>query len=110
LELLGYTAAILVALSFCAFVHQGVDMLRHPEVALGTRAILVLIAFFGSLNLLAVTIVGEYVIKIFEEAKRRPKFIRKAIRHGGRHFSSVTEIDDFVRARARKTGAREEQQ
>ena len=65
----------------------------------GLPVLITVIAFFGSLNLLAVALVGEYLIKIFQEAKRRPKFIRKAIRHAGRRFAAGEALDAFVRKR-----------
>jgi Glycosyltransferases involved in cell wall biogenesis len=49
----------------------------------GATTIILFILFFGSLNLLGIAIVGEYIAKILEETKRRPHFIRKTIiRHG----------------------------
>jgi hypothetical protein len=100
LEVIGYTAVALTSLACFAVVYQIVDVVRHPERPHGMSTIIVLIAFFGSLNLLAVATVGEYLLKIFEETKRRPKFIRKAIRHGDRRLSAGAEIDDFVRRRS----------
>jgi dolichol-phosphate mannosyltransferase len=102
IELLGYAAASLTALSLCALGYCVVDWFRRPEASHGTAMLAALIAFFGSLNFLAITIVGEYVIKILEEAKRRPKFIRKAIRHGVRRLVSASEIERFVRERAER--------
>jgi polyisoprenyl-phosphate glycosyltransferase len=99
IELLGYAGAVMTVLSFGAVVYRLVDHFRHPEAALGTGAILAVIAFFGSLNLVAIAIVGEYLIKIFEETKRRPKFIRKALRHGTKHLVEADEIADFVSSR-----------
>jgi dolichol-phosphate mannosyltransferase len=99
LEILGYSAAVLTALSFLAGVYEMVDRLRRPELPHGISTIIVLILFLGSLNLLAVSLVGEYVIRILDEAKRRPKFIRKAIRHGGKHFGSAGEIERLERER-----------
>ena len=45
----------------------------------GITTLLLSILFFGSINLLAVSIVGEYLAKIFEEVKRRPHFIRRSV-------------------------------
>lgn len=104
-ELLGYVALTLLGLSFCGLVYEVVDAVRHPEVARGVSAILVLVAFFGSLNLLGVVLVGEYVIKILEETKRRPKFIRKAIRAGGEHFVTAPQIEGFLEERSRQTAS-----
>jgi dolichol-phosphate mannosyltransferase len=45
----------------------------------GITAIIVLILFFGGIQILGISILGEYQAKIFEETKKRPKFIRKNI-------------------------------
>ena len=37
------------------------------------------VLFFGALNLFAVGIVGEYIAKIMEEVKARPRLIRAAL-------------------------------
>ena len=89
----------MVALSCLAGVYLCVDMLRHPRAPHALGIIGVLVALFGSLNLLAISLVGEYVGKILEETKRRPKFIRKALRHAGRHLKTPEEIAAFVRER-----------
>jgi polyisoprenyl-phosphate glycosyltransferase len=103
IELLGYAGATMTGLSFLAVIYQIIDTLRHPERPHGISTIIVLILFFGSLNVLAISILGEYLIKIFEEAKQRPKFIRKAVRQGGKHFSTAAEIDSFLRSRSSET-------
>jgi dolichol-phosphate mannosyltransferase len=45
----------------------------------GITTTLLLVTFFGSVNLLAVSIIGEYISKILEEVKQRPHFIRRHI-------------------------------
>jgi len=55
----------------------------------GVTITIVLITFFGSLNLFAISIVGEYIAKIFEEVKSRPHFIRKSLIRRG----NVAAID-----------------
>lgn len=49
----------------------------------GVTTTLLTIIFFGSINLLAVSIIGEYIAKIFEEVKRRPHFIRRHVIRDG---------------------------
>ena len=50
------------------------------------------ILFFGSLNLFAVSMVGEYLAKVFEEVKRRPHFIRRSIiAHGEIRFATTDQ-------------------
>ena len=101
IELLGYAAFVLTVLSSCAAVQQGVDVLRHPERPLGASTIVAAIALFGSLNLLALAMLGEYLSKIFDEAKRRPKFIRQSILYRGQRFSGAAEIQQFLDDRSR---------
>ncbi len=106
IEVLGYVGGILTLLSFGAVLYGVVDAFQHPHAPLGIALLLSVVAFFGSLNLLAAAVVGEYVVKILEEAKRRPRFIRKAIRVGEQHLTSAADIDSFVRSRSGQTGAR----
>ncbi len=105
IELLGYAGATMTALSFSALIYQGIDTLLHPEVPHGISTIIVLIAFFGSLHLFAIATLGEYVIKILEEAKQRPRFIRKAIRHAGALLTTPTEMASFLRGRLRNSAS-----
>ena len=46
-----------------------------------------------------------YLKILFEEAKRRPKFIRKAIRQGENQFNTAAELETFLMRR--KTAARQ---
>jgi nucleoside-diphosphate-sugar epimerase/glycosyltransferase involved in cell wall biosynthesis len=55
-----------------------------PElVPRGTTTILLSILFFGALNLFAIGLVGEYVAKIMEEVKGRPRLIRSVLLRNG---------------------------
>ncbi len=45
----------------------------------GLTTILLAILFFGAINLFAIGLVGEYVAKIMEEVKGRPRLIRSAL-------------------------------
>jgi dolichol-phosphate mannosyltransferase len=106
IELLGYSAAALTTLAFLAVVYQVVDIARYPGRPHGISTIIVLVAFFGSLNLLALSIIGEYLIKIFEETKRRPRFIRTGIRRGKELLSGGEEVERFVRERTQLAASR----
>jgi dolichol-phosphate mannosyltransferase len=86
----------MTALSLAAVVYQVVDSLRRPEISHGISILIVLVVFFGSLTLLAISVLGEYLIRVFEEVKRRPRFIRKALWQGGRGLSSAAEMESFV--------------
>ncbi len=49
----------------------------------GITTILIAILIFGSFNLFAIGLVGEYVAKIMAEVKGRPRLIRSALIRGG---------------------------
>jgi glycosyltransferase involved in cell wall biosynthesis len=79
LELMTYIGWSLTLLSFIAIIVQIVLYFVLPGNPHGITTIIVLILFFGGLNMLALSILGEYQAKILEESKRRPKFIRRNI-------------------------------
>ena len=55
-----------------------------PEIApKGTTTIMLLILSFGSINLFAISLIGEYIGKIILEVKQRPRVIRSEIIRSG---------------------------
>jgi polyisoprenyl-phosphate glycosyltransferase len=52
--------------------------------------------FFGGINLLGISFIGEYISKIFEETKKRPKFIRRKVRKGIKQYNTSEEIRALV--------------
>lgn len=79
LELMTYLGWSLTVLSFIAIIVQIVLYFLMPGNPHGVTTIIVLILFFGGLQMLGISVLGEYQAKILEETKRRPKFIRKNI-------------------------------
>jgi polyisoprenyl-phosphate glycosyltransferase len=79
LELLTYLGWILTLVSLLAAIVQIVLYFTGSPVPHGITTIIVLILFFGGVNMLAISILGEYQGKILEEVKKRPKFIRRKI-------------------------------
>ena len=69
---LACVATVLLA-SFGVFIR-----LTSPEsVPQGITFLSLLVMFFGSFTILGIGLLGEYIGKIFEEAKARPAFIRR---------------------------------
>jgi nucleoside-diphosphate-sugar epimerase/glycosyltransferase involved in cell wall biosynthesis len=63
---------------------QVVMRLAFPDLApKGLTTVIILIVLLGSINLLAVSVIGEYIAKIFEEVKSRPVFIRMNVIQNG---------------------------
>jgi dolichol-phosphate mannosyltransferase len=84
LSVLTFVATLLVIASMLLAIGQLVLRVVVPDSApKGITTLLLAILFFGSVNLLAIATVGEYVAKILEESKRRPHFIRRAFIQGG---------------------------
>jgi polyisoprenyl-phosphate glycosyltransferase len=80
LDVLSTSAVILLGVTGVLGTIQVISKLLFPQSApRGVTTLLLIVLFFGSLNLLAISIVGEYLAKIFEEVKRRPHFIRRCI-------------------------------
>ena len=84
LTMLTALGLVTFALSTLAAAVVAVLRLFIPDIApRGATTILIAILLFGSFNLLAIGLVGEYVAKIMTEVKRRPRLIRESVvRHG----------------------------
>jgi dolichol-phosphate mannosyltransferase len=78
LNILSASGVILFGLSILLGAGNVVARLLFPEAApRGFTSLVLVVIFFGSINILAVSIIGEYIAKIFEEVKRRPHFVRR---------------------------------
>jgi polyisoprenyl-phosphate glycosyltransferase len=58
-----------------AAIAQIVAKILWPHVPQGVPTIIVVCLFLGSIQLLSIAFVAEYVGKIFEEVKQRPQFV-----------------------------------
>lgn len=58
--------------------------LFYPDIApRGATTVLITILFFGSVNLFAISMLGEYIAKIMAEVKGRPRLIRASLTRSG---------------------------
>jgi nucleoside-diphosphate-sugar epimerase/glycosyltransferase involved in cell wall biosynthesis len=81
----------LFALSVVLIIAQILSKIFLPSIApQGLVSLSVLILGLGSLNLLAIAVVGEYVGRILEETKRRPRYVRRLITEFGTTRSATT--------------------
>ena len=84
LNILSYVGTLLLVLSVGLGLLQVAGRVFFPSSApQGFTTEIIAILFFGSINLFAVGVLGEYIAKIFEEVKQRPLFIRKSFIRGG---------------------------
>jgi dolichol-phosphate mannosyltransferase len=70
--------------------------LLNPDVPQGVTTIIVLILFFGGANLLGLSVIGEYLAKVVDETKSRPKFIRDRVIVKGRTIKDPAELDNLA--------------
>jgi nucleoside-diphosphate-sugar epimerase/glycosyltransferase involved in cell wall biosynthesis len=84
LTMLTTVGVVALVLSTLVAIVVGLLRLFMPDIApRGVTTLLISILMFGSFNLFAIGLVGEYVAKIMAEVKGRPRLIRAAlIRHG----------------------------
>jgi dolichol-phosphate mannosyltransferase len=81
------TAAGVALLGLSTMAAIVVAILRFfvPDIApRGATTLLITILMFGSANLFAIGVVGEYVAKIMTEVKGRPRLIRAALIRNGK--------------------------
>jgi dolichol-phosphate mannosyltransferase len=80
LTMLSFVGGMLFLLTILLMLVQVLLRLLFPQIApRGATTTLLAIMFFGSVNLLALGIVAEYISRVFEEVKQRPLFVRRAI-------------------------------
>ncbi len=95
LEMLSYFGFLLTAISFVAMIFQIIFRVVYKNTPQGITTIILLVLFFGGIQILAASILGEYIAKIFEESKSRPKFIRRSVIYNGKKLDTATEIENF---------------
>ena len=79
LEFISYLSYFIVLISMIAIVWYIALYFIYPGAPRGITTILVLILFLGGIQILSISILSEYIAKILDETKKRPKFIVKKI-------------------------------
>ncbi len=103
LSFMSYLGILFTFIAFLGVIVQLVLRFVLPDIPSGFTTVIIIILFFGGLNLLAVSFVGEYISKIFEETKKRPKFIRNKIIIGSEFYTTKEEIDKLDILNSKKT-------
>ena len=63
------------ALAFMLAIAYGILKLLGANFPIGNPTIVIVVAFFSGIQLLSLGVIGEYVGRIYDEARARPKFI-----------------------------------
>ena len=79
LELISYLSYFIVFISMFAIIWYIALYFIYPGAPKGITTILVLVLFLGGIQILSISILSEYIAKILDETKQRPKFIIEKI-------------------------------
>ena len=72
MSLLGFVFAFL---SFLIGLYYVIVKIFDPNITPGLSSTILIITFFSGLQLLALGVLGEYIGRIYDEVKKRPKYI-----------------------------------
>lgn len=75
LEMISLAAITVSILSAVGIVAQILDRILRPNIPSGISTIIIVCLFLGSIQLLSLAFIAEYIGKIFEEVKHRPLYV-----------------------------------
>jgi dolichol-phosphate mannosyltransferase len=88
-------------LSMALSIFYLVNYFIHPPVgARGITTVILLVLGLGGIQLFSISILGDYIGKVLEEAKRRPRYIRSRVFSAGKEYSGEAAIAELLRTRA----------
>ena len=80
LDFINLLAFVIVVASLLAIVAQVLVRIFAPQlVPLGFTTIIVLMLFLGGIQLLSLSIIGSYLMHIYDEVKRRPPYVVESV-------------------------------
>jgi dolichol-phosphate mannosyltransferase len=79
IQFMALFSSIIFVIALLSIVVLIILRILLPNQPQGTATILVVILFFGAIQMLGISVLGEYLGKIFEEVKGRPQYIVKSI-------------------------------
>ena len=83
LEIITQLSFVTFLIALLGMVVQIVLKMLMPNAPQGFTTVLLVVLFVGAIQLLSLSILGQYIGKIFEEVKQRPKYIVKSILRKG---------------------------
>jgi len=81
LQLISLVSVCVIALTGAAIVVYIVLFFVSPPAPRGFETVLVSVLFLGAVQLLCLSIIGTYLGQIFQEVKRRPKYVVDCVIH-----------------------------
>ena len=87
LELISVAAAVVAVLSLVAIILQIIGRILDPSVPQGVSTIIVVLLFLGAVQLVSLALIGEYLGRVFEEVKGRPRYVVSQLLNFDEHAS-----------------------
>ncbi|HVR05723.1 MAG TPA: glycosyltransferase family 2 protein, partial [Solirubrobacteraceae bacterium] len=75
LQLISFVGVLLSALAFLFALVYFSAKLAGANFPVGNPTVVIAVAFFSGIQLLSLGVIGEYVGRIYDESRRRPKYI-----------------------------------
>ncbi len=75
LEFISVAAAAVAVLSLVAIILQIIGRIMDPSVPQGVSTIIIVCLFLGAVQLVSLAFIAEYLGKVFEEVKGRPRYV-----------------------------------
>ena len=79
LQFITLISLVVFFVALLAILAQIISYFIFPGTPRGTTTILITVLFIGAIQLLGISVLGQYIGKIFEEVKQRPQYIVKSI-------------------------------
>ncbi len=94
LQLISIAGILSAGFAFTLAVVYGALKLAGVAFPLGNPTLVIVVSFFSGLQMLSLGVIGEYVGRIYDEARERPKFIVESSYGLGADEPSETAIAD----------------
>ena len=76
LKIVGILGMISIIISICLLIYALVSYFsKSVSISAGWTSIMVVVTFFGGIQLMSIWIIAEYVGRIYDETKQRPQYI-----------------------------------
>jgi len=75
LQLISFLATLIVFLILFGIFIYFLDFLFYPNNPRGFITLILVILFLGGVQLLCLSIIGQYIVNIYEEVKNRPHYL-----------------------------------
>ena len=95
-EVIGFAGTLFTGFSFLGLIIELLLKFINSASYNWNVTIVLLFIFFGGIQLLSASVLGEYISKIVEETKNRPKYIRTSIRKGRRVYDTEEKMREYM--------------